>query len=248
MHETRTQAARCAPLPASGSGADSATLKRPVMRWFVILGTLFALAAAPASAQQRMYKCKDDKGKTYYTQTPPNECLGKELNELSTQATVVKKREAALTPEQAAARDAEEKRKREEELAAKEERRKNQALLNTYSSEKDIEDGRARALKQAEAATKEIEKRIAEAQKRATALAAEKEFYLKKPMPKKLQDDIRNNELDLKIQQDALLAKKKEIGEINAKYDEDKRRYLELTTGGKPKSPAAPAGAAAPKK
>ncbi|MBI5911221.1 MAG: DUF4124 domain-containing protein [Betaproteobacteria bacterium] len=204
-----------------------------------ILATVVALAAEPASAQQAVYKCKDSKGKTYYTQTPPAECLGKEMDELSKQGTVVKKREAALTPEQIATREAEEKRKKEEEERAKEEKRKNQALLNTYSSEKDIEDGRQRALRQAAEATKEIEKRIEEAQKRAQKLAAEKEFYVKKPMPKKLQDDIKNNEIDLKGQQDTLAAKKKELGDINAKYDEDKRRYLELT-GAKPKAAAAP--------
>lgn len=214
----------------------------------VVLGILLALAAASASAQQRLFKCKDDKGKTYYTQTPPVECLGKEIDELSKQGMVMKKRGAALTPEQIAAREAEDKRKKEEELAAKEEKRKNQALLNTYSSQKDIEDSRLRALKQAEQATKEIDTRIAEAQKRAKDLAAEKEFYAKKPMPKKLQDEIKNNEIDIKGQQEMLAAKKKELGEINAKYDEDKRRYLELTAGAKPKAAAAPAGAASPKK
>jgi hypothetical protein len=214
----------------------------------LVAGMLLALAAAPACAQAQLYKCKDAKGKTYYTQTPPTECLGKEVEELSRQGTVVKRREAALTPEQLAAREAEEKRQKEEDLAAKEEKRKNQALLNTYSNDKDIEDSRQRALKQAAEGTKEIEKRIADAQKRAKDLAAEKEFYAKKPMPKKLQDDIKNNEIDLNGQQEALASKKKEFGEINAKYDEDKRRYLELTTGVRQKTPAAPTSAASPKK
>ena len=200
----------------------------------VILATLLALAASPASA---LYKCKDSKGKTYYTDRPPAECLGKEVDELSKQGTVVKKREAALTPEQLAAREAETKRKQEEELAAKEEKRKNKALLNTYASEKDVEDGRQRALKQVEEATKEIEKRIAAAKKRTKALEREKEFYVKTPMPKKLKDDLRNNEMDVQVQQEALAARKKEIDEINAKYDKNKRRYLELT-GGKPKTAA----------
>jgi hypothetical protein len=204
-----------------------------------VLGIVLVLAIAPASAQQRMFKCKDGKGKTYYTQTPPAECLGKEMQELSKHGTVVKKREAALTPEQLEAREAEEKRKKEEEAQAKEEKRRNQALLNTYSSERDIEDSRERALKQAELAAKEIERRIADAQKRAKDLAAEKEFYAKKPMPKKLQDDVKNNETDLIGQQDALAAKKKELAEINAKYDEHKRRYVELTTGARPKAAAA---------
>jgi DNA repair exonuclease SbcCD ATPase subunit len=214
----------------------------------LVAAILLALAAAPACAQQRMFKCKDSKGRTYYTQTPAAECLGKEMDELNKQGTLVKKREAALTPEQLAAREAEEKRKKEEEAAAKEQTRKNQALLNTYSSEKDIEDARQRALKQAEQAAKDIDKHIADAQKRAKDLAAEKEFYVKKPMPKKLADDIKANESDIKSQQDALAAKKKELGDINAKYDEDKRRYLELTTGAKTKAAAAPAGTAAPKK
>ena len=67
-------------------------------------------------------------------------------------------------------------------------------------------------------------------------------------MPKKLDDDIKNNDIDLKGQQELLAAKKKELGEIDAKYDEYKRRYQELTTGAVPKAAAAPAGAASPKK
>lgn len=205
----------------------------------LIFATALALAAAPVTAAGKMIKCKDSKGTTYYTQTPPPECLGKEMEELSKQGTVVNKREALLTPEQQAAREAEERRRKEEETAAKEKKRKDQALLNTYASERDIEDGRQRALKQAEQATKDIEKRIEDAQKRARKLASEKEFYVKKPLPKKLQDDIRNNELDLKLQEEALAGRKKELDEINAKYDEDKRRYLELISV-KPRS-AAPA-------
>src|SRR5487761_2561919 len=157
---------------------------------FVTLASLLALGAA--TAQAHMYKCTDSKGKPYYTDRPPAECTGKEMDELSKQGMVVKKREAALTPEQRAARDAEEKRKQE-------------ALLNTYASVKDIEDGRQRALKQSQQAAKEIEKRIDDAHKRAQKLATDKEFYANKPLPRKLQDDIKDNEIDLKSQQDALV-------------------------------------------
>ena len=40
--------------------------------------------------------------------------------------------------------------------------------------------------------------------------------------------DIQNNEIDLKAQQELLAAKKKEVGVINVRYNEDKRRYIEL--------------------
>lgn len=212
----------------------------------VILAVSLCVAAGYASAQARLYKWTDEKGKVHYTDKPPTEAAGRPSETLTRSGAVLKKSEATLTPEQQEARDRENKQKREEEAAAREERRKNIALLNTYSSEKDIEDARARALKQGEEAVKATEKRIAEAQKRQNDYEKEKEFYLKKPMPPKLQQDMKNNELELKNQQELLGVKKKELDAINAKHDEDKRRYLELTKG----APAAPKSttAAAPAK
>lgn len=199
-----------------------------------VFACLMVLIAAPAAAQQapqRMYKCVDARGRTYYTQVPPRECLGRDTQELNKSGTVIRStpREIPLTAEQKAAREAEQKKKLEAEEKAKEERRKDSALLNTYPSEKDIDYARAAALKEAEAAIKETEKRIAAAQKRRKDLDSEKEFYTKKPMPVKLRQDIANIEIEIKNQQELLEAKKKEIGSINAKYDEDKRRYVELT-------------------
>ena len=193
------------------------------------------LAVAPAAAQQRMYKCVDARGKVYYTQVPPPECLGRETQELDKSGTPMRKSQtpAALTPEQQRAREAELKKKIEAEERAKEERRKNTALLNTYSSEKDIDDARGRALKEAELAIAETEKRIVGAQKRRKELESEKEFYVKKPMPLRLKQDIANNEIEIQNQTELLDAKKKEISIINAKYDSDKRRYVELTAQGK---------------
>jgi len=191
---------------------------------------LTVLAAAPAAAQQapqRMYKCVDAKGRTYYTQVPPPECLGRDTVELNKSGSVIRTTPRELTAEQRAAREAEQKKKLEAEEKAKEERRKTAALLNTYSSEKDIDDARTRALKEAEAAIKETERRIVDARKRQKQLDAEKEFYTKKPMPVKLRQDLSNIEIEIKNQMELLDAKKKEIGTINAKYDEDKRRYVE---------------------
>lgn len=203
----------------------------PNMRNQAVALLCLSMLAAPATAQLRMYKCVDAKGKTYYTQIPPPECLGRDTQELNKSGTMIRKtpREVPLTPEQQAAREAERKKKASDEEKAKEERRKSDALMNTYSSAKDIDDARARALKEAEAAIKETERRIAEATKRQKELDSEKEFYVKKPMPFKLKQDITNIEIEIKNQTDLLDAKKKEIGTINAKYDEDKRRYLEIS-------------------
>ena len=194
------------------------------------------LALAPAAAQERMYKCVDARGRVYYTQVPPPECLGRDTQELNKSGTLIRKNPAAvpLTPAQEQAREAERRKKIEDEERSKEERRKNLALLNTYSSEKDIEDTRTRALAEAQGAIEDTERRIAGAQKRYKELEAEKEFYVKKQMPFKLRQEIANNEIEIKNLIVLLDAKKKEISTINAKYDEDKRRYVELTSGKAP--------------
>ena len=49
------------------------------------------LAVAPAAAQQRMYKCVDARGKVYYTQVPPPECLGRDTQELDKSGTPMRK-------------------------------------------------------------------------------------------------------------------------------------------------------------
>ena len=191
------------------------------------------LAVAPAAAQERMYKCVDARGKVYYTQVPPPECLGRDTQELNKSGTLIRKNPAVipLTPAQEQARETERKKKIEEEERSKEERRKNLALLNTYSSEKDIEDARARALKEAQGAIEDTERSITGAEKRRQELESEKEFYVKKPMPFKLKQEITNNEITIRNQTVLLDEKKKEISTINAKYDEDRRRYIELTSG-----------------
>src|SRR5499427_118094 len=194
---------------------------------------LLMCATAPALAQQsqapqRMYKCVDAQGRTYYTQIPPRECLGRDSQELNKSGTVVKSTQKGPTAAEIQARDAEKKKKDEVAEKAKEERRKELALLNTYSSEKDIEDQRARALKEAQDASAATEKSIVGAQKRQQDLEKEKEFYTKKPMPAKLKQDIANVDTEIKSQSVLLEAKKAEIEKINAKYDDDKKRYVAL--------------------
>jgi hypothetical protein len=190
------------------------------------------LAALPADAQ-RLYKYTDPAtGKTVYTERLPAEAAGKGNEQLNRQGTVVRREPAALTAEEQAAREADRKRKLDEEVAAKEEKRKNLALLNTYANEKDIDEARGRALQVNDEAIKEAERKLADAQKRQKLLASEAEFFQKKPMPMQLKLDIQNNQAELKAHGDLLDAKRKETANINAKYDEDKRRYLELLKSG----------------
>ena len=129
-----------------------------------------------------------------------------------------------------AAKEAEAKRKREADAARREAVRRNSALLATYTSAQDIDEARSRALADNQKAVKAVELRIEAIKKRRSSYDKELELYKgdNKP-PARLQDDIRDAEIDLKAQENLLAAKKKDIDTINARYDQDKQRYLELT-------------------
>lgn len=209
-----------------------------------------ALALAPWAVQaQGIIKCVGKDGKTYVGSTLPPQCAGQAVNQLNNQGQVVKRTEAMLTPEQRAARDAEERINKEKAAEAarkeQEETRKNKALLSTYGSEKDIEVARSRALADNEKAVKETQVKIGQIEKVGAGMKKELEFYQgKNKPPAKVMQDIQNNEIDLKAQQILLAAKMKDVEGINARYDEDKRRFFELTKGPAPVTAAAPAAPA----
>lgn len=198
---------------------------------------VLALALVPWAAQaQTIIKCVGKDGKTYVGSTLAPQCAGQAVDQMNKQGQIVKRTEAMLTPEQRAAKETEARlnKEKEAEVARKEqeESRKNKALLSTYGSEKDIEIARGRALTGNELAVKETQAKVAQIEKVGGEIRKELEFYKgKNKPPAKVTLDIQNNEIDLKAQRDLLTAKKREVEAINAKYDEDKRRYLELTRG-----------------
>ena len=146
---------------------------------------------------------------------------------------VIKRYDAQASAADRAKKEADEEERKKREAVTKEEGRRNRALLATYTSDKDIEEARRRALQDNEGAVKDIERRIAALKKRQNELKKELDFYQgKNKPPAKLNNDIQNLDIDIKTQHDLLASKKREVDTINARYDEDKRRYVELTKGG----------------
>lgn len=185
-----------------------------------------------ASAQQpagRIYTCKDASGKTITSDRPLPECQGREGRVLSTQGTTVKKIDAPLTPEQQAAREVEEEKKKEEAVKRAEQLRKDKALLNTYQNIDDLESKRQRALLQVEREMKDAERRVSFLEKQEKEYKQEEEFFKKKKMPIELKRKLDENEGALRAERLLMTSKKDEISQVNLKFDEDKKRYLELS-------------------
>ena len=195
-----------------------------------------ALAAgfllAPLAAEAQSYRCTGKDGKKYYGSAVPPQCLGMPVEQMNAQGMVVKRFDAAASAAEREKKLVEDEERKKREVVSKEEGRRNRALLATYTSEKDIDQARARALKDNEGAVKDIEKRIGGLKKRQEELKKELDFFSgKNKPPANLAADLRNVEFDVETQEDLMAKKKKEVDQINARYDEDKKRYNELTKG-----------------
>jgi hypothetical protein len=178
---------------------------------------VIAIAALPFAAQAQSYRCVGSDGKKYYGSSVPPQCVGRPIEELNAQGMVVKRRDAAASADERAKKEADEAEQKKRAAVAKEQGRKDNALLASYTSEKDIEGARARALEGVQKSTTEVEERIAALKKRRGAP----------------NQDVKAIDVELKAQEGLLAAKRKEISAINARYDEDKKRYIEITKRGK---------------
>jgi hypothetical protein len=198
-----------------------------------------AAREAKIRAEARSYRCVAKDGRKYYGSTRPPQCMDVVTEALSAQGLVIGRLEAPLTPEQRAAREAAaqqnaaaEQARREAENAAKVQARRDQALLQTYTSERDIESVRQRAIADNQRAVAQVEARIAALKKRQEALAKEGAAAKASGKPRdSYEQDVKAAAYDLQLQEQLLESRKREADAINARYDEEKRKYLELTRG-----------------
>ena len=202
---------------------------------------LVALAAlcVPAHAA---FRCVDEKGRTHIGDTPPAGCANVVMYEVTRGGQVIRKIEPTLTEEQLKARLEAEEKARIAEKAAAEQKRKDVALLSTYANEKEFDTARDRNIEPLKARITQSEERSKEIDKRVKTVKEEMEFYTagkKKSSDKGGKHDPAvgmKAELERLAEEKDQIAKsisgyKKEIAEIGSKFDEDKRRWVELKSG-----------------
>ena len=195
-----------------------------------IVAIAAVLAVLPIASQAETYRCIGKDGKRYYGSLIPAECQGRPVELLNGQGLVVKRIDPEGAEKERLVKEASEARRRHEDQAAREVARRNQALLATYTSERDIDEARARALVENTKATLQVSSRIEELRKQQAGYQKEAEqFKGKGEVPAGLQHDQQSVEADLKAQEQLLEVKKREAETINARYDEDKKRFSTLS-------------------
>lgn len=203
-----------------------------------------ALLSIPAQAA---FRCVDEKGQTHIGDTPPEQCAKVVMYEVTRGGQVIRTIQPSLTEDQVKARIAEEERRKEADKAAFEQKRKDLALLATYSSEEEFDVARDRNIDPIKGRIKSAQDRIAAIDKRNVELDGELEFYKagksskagkKNEAPPMLVDEQARLKHEKVVLAKNITGYEKDIAEMKAKYEVDKKRWLALK-GGKSDAPPA---------
>ena len=194
---------------------------------------------------------KDKAGKTVGCgdKVPP-EYQDNAQQELNKRGMTVKQTDAALTPEQSRAQAAEIERKKADEQKRLDEKRRDRALLDSFTTEKEIDLKRSRDIQQIEVNIAAQQTNLKNTTDRLNEIKNKIEQIKKqnKPVPEALQEDATRFETEKSKIQTQILQKRKEIVERNQEYDDMKKRFLELKGVAPAAAPAPAAVAASPAK
>jgi len=195
-------------------------------RHLLLLSLVLPIPVMAAGAN--IFCCNDERGKQVCGDILPMACVGRAYREINQVGMVVRIVEAPLSPEMKALRAQEERKKQEAEEAVREQRRMDAALAQTYGNEADIDLMRQRAEADVHKSIAAANEKIAEAKRRRKKFENEAEFYKKKQVPPEVEKGLKEEDYEIRAQEELIEAKKREFDLIKAKFDEDKRRFREM--------------------
>jgi hypothetical protein len=174
------------------------------------LACLFAVAAFPAAAA---FKCVDEKGVSHYEDVPPAACANVTITEVSKSGNVVRK----IEPTKAAAPA--EPKKAESDRAALDRQRRDRTLLETFSSEAEIDRARDRSLDLVKARKQSAESQLELVKKRRKQLESGKN-------PSKADvDAVAKEQAGI---EHSIASQDAEMARIQQQFETDKVRWREL--------------------
>jgi Domain of unknown function (DUF4124) len=189
-----------------------------------------ALAATPsASAPAQTYRWTDNQGVVHYGDSVPSEFAGKEHSLLNGQGVEIGHVDAPKTPaelaQQASAAE-----------LARQRAQRDQTLLTTYVSAKDIEALRDERLAQIDgqlqASSTYIESlatRLGALQERAMQFKPYSSEANARRMPDELAEELVRTANEMRNQRKALDAKRQEQADMRVQFEADIQRFRELT-------------------
>ena len=205
----------------------------------LLLAALFAPSVGAA------YKCVDEKGVTHIGDTPPVGCATVVMYEVTPTGIVLRKIDPTPTAEQLKVRLEEQERKKEADRVAGEQKRKDLALLSSFAAEREFDVARDRNVEPLQVRIRSAQDRIKAVDKRIQEVEEEMEFYKEgkskagqgRRPPMVLTHEQSRLRAEKAVLEKSIVTHEKEIEELKAKFDTDKKRWLALKSGAVAKPP-----------
>jgi hypothetical protein len=198
------------------------------LRYLLLLPALLCSTNAFA---ERTFKWIDNEGQVHYGNRVPPEYAKQERKVINERGRTIMVYEALKTPEQ---------RKEEKRLAEIEAKNKalaekqaihDRSLLATYSSEQDMMLAKNGKVAAVDALLQLTNSRVESMKERLLVLTEEAATYERsgKPLPASLESQINNLRVQITTNEEFIKEKEGERRTIVAKFDDDIKRYIELT-------------------
>jgi uncharacterized protein DUF4124 len=212
----------------------------------VAVALVAAVFAGTASAAGT-YKWTDEQGVVHYSDKAPPETPAKGATMLDKQGRQVKKIDPPLTAEQVKTKADEEERQRGLAKTKDDQARKDRALMQSYTSENEIDIARSRAISTLESQIKSAEAFSADLTRRQKNVAKQKAGYGGKPIPIEIEREATAIANELSRQAILIRQKQEELTQVTAKYDTITQRWREILADQERAAAAAAAKAGAGK-
>src|SRR5688572_9878323 len=211
----------------------------------LLLGASVASAQSQPTSKIVCWKDKSGRVVGCGDKVPP-EYQDSATKELNRRGVTVRQSDAALTPEQRQAQQAEADRKQAAELKRAEQQRQDKALLDTFSNENEIDLKRTRDVQLIESNIETLQTNLKNADERQADARARIAQYKKRnaAVPGPVQDDFERSEGEKIKIQNQIVQKRREITTLNQRYDELKKRFVELKSGAAPQADRTPPASA----
>ena len=192
----------------------------------LILVLMLAATCVQAEAK-RIKKWVDSDGVTHYGDVLPPSYAGEQTTEMNSQGITVKRKPPPANPNDKQANIPKEMTEQE---------RRDKALLNSFTTEKEIELARDRNLQMDQASLQSLRLRLTAAEQRLqktnTAIA---EFSKnKKPVPADLTREQKAQQTEISNIQRQMEQKEASMEATRTRFDNDKQRFIELKSGNAP--------------
>ena len=196
----------------------------------VLVLAAFVLAFA-VNAHAALYKWTDERGVVHYSDKMPADAVNRASVELNRQGLAVRKTEQArpttslrVLPKN----ETEEQQARAAERAKILAARRDRALIESYTSEGEIDLSKSRAIATINGQIQSAQAFVAQMEKRRDELEAKKSTYAPRPVPGEIKREIETIDAEVARQNNFIVSKQKELETVAARYDSDKQRFREL--------------------